>query len=430
MSANYNFNGAIGAWIDSELHPEGAESPGSLNSNFTSMKLNNIYKTLDYLNIAWFGVDMTEPLQPTISTSNPGLQMIVSDARAQNPDIKLFATLAYTNDITKYLKEIINKPVLREAFSNNIALYLDNANMDGFDIDWESPTTDLTKAECAALLHSLRKAFGQKHFISISPASTAGLEANAINDTCDIINLQNYSGFTFPYEFVDIGIKPSLLGFGAKFESKSERDPAPYQNAYQAYSQFKDGFTVKDSQYNYHTICTWRLDSGNWNFEQGQQLLLSQYIKESPVSIPFRDGDIVCMQPTATKMSSIIIRSGDVIDSIQTENRNQESSFVIKLLQHGGDSGKENPAIMLADGLSSFSYVTGSWFGQEVVAQLTINGQSYPPTLNGNVSNPCSHRADVPPGKSIVAFNGNTRYVRLSGGGFTRVLSSIEPVFG
>lgn len=42
------------------------------------MSLNNVYKSLDYLCIAWFGVDMTNPQQPTISTGNSGLQVMVS----------------------------------------------------------------------------------------------------------------------------------------------------------------------------------------------------------------------------------------------------------------------------------------------------------------------------------------------------------------
>src|SRR6185312_11340700 len=105
-----SFNGAIGAWIDSELHPAGATTPSSPNSDFVSMRLNKVYERLDYLCIAWYGVDMTNPQQPTISTGNPGLQMMITDAKAQNPNITLFATLAYTDQILQDLQTIIDNP--------------------------------------------------------------------------------------------------------------------------------------------------------------------------------------------------------------------------------------------------------------------------------------------------------------------------------
>src|SRR5882724_10721671 len=184
------FNGAIGAWIDSELHPAGATSPSSPNSNFASMRLNNVYQGLDYLCIAWYGVDMTNPQQPTIKSGNRGLQMIVADAKAQNPNITLFATLAYTDQILQDLQTIIDNPTTLQAFATNIAAYLGNNNMNGFDIDWEDPTSQLTSAQCAAWLNALRQAFGTTYYISISPATTSGLDANAVNTNCDIINLQ------------------------------------------------------------------------------------------------------------------------------------------------------------------------------------------------------------------------------------------------
>lgn len=427
MTTQNTFNGAIGAWIDSELHPTGATSPSSTNSNFVSMKLNNVYKSLDYLNIAWFGVDMTNPQQPTINTSNPGLQMIVSDAKAQNPGIKLFATLAWTDQIYNDLNTIINNPSTLQAFATNIATFLGNNNMNGFDIDWEYPISNLTASQCAAWLNALRKAFGSTYYISISPATTQGLDAAAVNTNCDIINLQTYSGFTLPSYFVSIGINPSLLGFGAKFETQGS---APYQDAYQAYKQYKAGFTANGQHYAYNTICNWRLDSDDWAFEQGQQLLLNQYIKGAPYTVPFDDAAIISAQTTPTLMSSVSIRSGEVVDAIQTSNQNQNGSYVVEMLQHGGDSGSQHPSINLSNGLTQFSYVTGNWYGNFVIAQITIAGISYPTSISSSVSDQQTKNVSAPTGKTIVAFNGITQKVQLAGGGFTWVLSSIDAVFG
>lgn len=427
MTTNHTFNGAIGAWIDSELHPNGATTPASPNSNFVSMRLNNVYKSLDYLCIAWYGVDMTNPKQPTIGTGNKGLQMIVTDAKTQNSNIKLFATLAFTNEILSNLQTIIDNPTTLQAFATNIATYLGNNNMNGFDIDWESPISYLSSTQSSAWLKALRQAFGSTYYISISPAVADNLDGNTVNNTCDIINLQNYSGFTNPDDFVNIGINPSLLGFGAKFETSGG---SPFQNAFQAYQQYEAGFTANGKTYPYNTICNWRLDSDDWAFEQGQQLLLSMYIKGSPLTVPFDDGVIIKAQSTQTLMQTVIVSSGEVVDAIQTSNQAQGGKYQVEMLQHGGDTGKANPPISLSNGLTQFSYVTGSWYGNYVVVQITINGTSYPKSISSSVSGQETKSVTAPSGQTIVAFSGATQKVQLAGGGYTWVLSQIEAVFG
>ena len=430
MSSKHNFHGAIGAWIDSELHPTGATSPSSPNSNFNSMKLNKVYESLDYLNIAWFDIDTSNASQPTITTSNPGLNMIITDARAQNSNIKIFATLAFTNQILADLQSIISNSSVLANFAANISSYLTANNMDGFDIDWEYPISNLNSSQCAAWLNAMGSAFTSNQYISISPATAQGLDATAVNNNCSIVNLQNYSGFTRPEYFTSIGIDASLLGFGAKFETTGNGITTPYQNAYQAYQEYTAGFVSGGQHYNYNTICNWRLDSDDWAFEQGQQLLLKQYIDESPLTVPFNDETIISAQSQATLMTSVTIRSGEVVDSIQTSNQNHGGTYVVEMLQHGGDSGTLHPAINLPSGLSSFSYVTGNWYGQTVVAQITINGTSYPTHVSGSVSSTRNHTVQAPVGQSIVAFEGETLKVLLAGGGFTWVLSEIDGVFG
>jgi hypothetical protein len=427
MTTKNTFNGAIGAWIDSELHPAGATSPSSPNSDFVSMRLNNIYQSLDYLCIAWFGVDVTNPQQPTISTGNTGLPMIVADARKQNPDIKLFATLAYTDQILQDLQTIIDTPATLQAFAANIASYLGSNGMNGFDIDWEVPTSELTPVQCAAWLDALRHAFGTTYYISLSPATTEGLDANAVNNDCDIVNLQTYSGFTDPADFVTMGITASLLGFGAKFETEGD---GPYQNAYAAYQQYTAGFSANGVPYPYNTVCTWRLDSGNWAFEQGQQLLLSQYITEAPTAVPFDDGVIIAAQTTPTLMQSVTIWSGEVVDAIQTSSRSQDGTYFVGMLQHGGDTGDENPSITLSGGLTQFSYATGYWYGNYVIVQITIDGNSYPATISPSVAGQQTTNVSAPAGQTIVAFSGTSQQVQLAGGGYTWVLSAIDAVFG
>lgn len=420
MKSRKNFSGAVGAWITSEMHPAGA-SFDTPNSDFSSVRLNGLYSNLDYMSIGWFGVDMSNPQQPTLQTSNSNLAQQVAEARAQNPNIILFALLAYTDTITSDLQTIINNTSLLQTFTTNIATYLGANGLNGFDIDWEPPTTNLTQQQCALWLNAMGTAFGNNYYLAISPSSTTNLDPTAINNHVDVVNLQSFWVYN-PGDFIEYGINPNLLGFGAYFESNV--------TAAEAYQSYAAGIQYNNTTYPYQSIISWRLDSSNWPFEQSQQLLLGQLITGGPFQVPFNDGAIIQAQTTPTLMQTVSIRSGQVVDAIQVTNQSADGLYTVQLLQHGGDGGNQNPDINLTGGLNSFSYVTGNWFGQQVIAQLTINGTSYPASINSSVSDPQSQQVTAPAGKTIVAFSGTTQYVNLAGGGFTWVLADIQAVFG
>jgi hypothetical protein len=425
MKSKKNFKGAIGAWLTSELHPTGAtfDSP---NSNFSSLKLNGVYGELDYISIGWFGIDMSNPQSPTLQTSNPYLAQQVADARAQNAEITVFALLAYTNEIYADLVKIISDQNLLTTFANNIASFLGDHNLNGFDIDWEQPTSSLTQQQSGAWFDALGTAFGDTYYLAVSASSNQGgnvqnLNANAVNANVDVFNLQSY-WVSDPSVFIAHGIDANLLGFGAYLESNV--------TALQASQQFAQGIEYQGQKYPYQTMMSWRLDSSNWAFEQSQQLLMRPYLTRQPYQIPFNDGDILKVQTEPTKIKSIVIRSGEVVDAIQSTNANSDGSYVVNLLQHGGDGGTANPAIQLANGLTAFSYVTGNWYGQNVVVQITIDGKSYPSTINSSVVGTQNHQVTAPAGQTVTAFSGETQFVNLAGGGFTWVLSKINAVFG
>lgn len=425
MKSKKNFTGAIGAWLTNELHPANA-TYSSPNSNFSSLKLNGIYGTLDYLSIGWFGVDMSNPNSPTLKTSNTYLAQQVADARAQNPDIILFALLAYTQEITKDLQTIINNPTLLTTFATNVASFLGNNHLNGFDIDWEQPTSELSQEQCGAWLNALGAAFGDTYYLAISassnqPGNVQNLDADAVNANVDVFNLQSY-WVSDPGVFIAHGINAGLLGFGAYFESGV--------TALYASQQYAAGIQYQGQQYPYQTMMSWRLDSSNWPFEQSQQLLMRPYLTGQPGVLAFDDGAILNAQTTPTLIQSIVIRSGDVVDAIQCTNASSNGSYVVQLLQHGGDGGNGNNPINLTNGLTAFSYVTGNWYGQNVVVQITIKGTSYPATINPKVVDTQNFQVNAPAGKTIIAFSGQTCYVNLAGGGFTWVLSQINGVFG
>lgn len=423
MNSKKNFSGAIGAWLTDELHGASYDAP---NSNFSSIKLNGVYATLDYLSIGWFGIDMSTPDSPTLKTSNTYLAQQVADARAQNADITLFALLAYTDEILAELEKIIASPSLLTTFANNVATFLGDHDLNGFDIDWEQPTSSLNQQQCGAWLDALGTAFGDTYYLAVSASSNqsgnvSNLNAASVNANVDVFNLQSLWVYD-PSVFIAHGINANLLGFGAYFESGI--------TALYASQQYAAGIPYKGQIYPYQTMMSWRLDSSNWPFEQSQQLLMRPYLSGRPYAIAFNDGAILSVQTTPTLIQNIVIRSGDVVDAIQSTNVSSDGSYVVNLLQHGGDGGSAHNPIQLSNGLPAFSYVTGDWYGQNVVVQITINGTSYPTTINPNVSGTQSFQVTAPAGKTIVAFSGETCHVSLAGGGFTWVLSKINGVFG
>ena len=100
----------------------------------------------------------------------------------------------------------------------------------------------------------------------MGPATTNNLDAQTVNEHFDIIAFQMYSSTSLPGEFVNYGVSPDAFAYGAKFESE-------VQTAANAYEQMQT--------YGFKAVTTWRLNSGNYIYEQDQQLSLSKLVKGS-----------------------------------------------------------------------------------------------------------------------------------------------------
>jgi GH18 family chitinase len=140
--------------------------------------------------------------------------------------------------------------------------YLKKYDLDGFDIDWEHPISlTTTKEQFTLLINAIGAEFKRQtnkyYYLTFSPAETGNLDANAVNNHIDFVNLQLYSTFTYPHGFESVGINPNLFAYGAKFESE-------YQTAIKAYQDNKNN-------YHYYIFTCWRLNSDNYIFEQAQQ---------------------------------------------------------------------------------------------------------------------------------------------------------------
>jgi hypothetical protein len=431
---------SVNAWI---LLPADQSDP-----SYQNLIQHKVFSATDMISLCWVGTAPTssstvpsgDGSSYTIDTTFTGdVQAIVADARAINPNIKILVMLGYggnelSNIFLGYAKNEWDTQA--KLFASNVLTYLQLYGLNGFDIDWELPLsgeTDSTQVQL--VLSALRAAFdGQlaTYYLTMSPATPTNLDGKNINATLDFMTLQLYSGFTSANQFTGIGVDANLLAYGAKFESTGNGDIAPYQDASNAYQQMQQG--------NYSITTQWRLNSGNYQYEQAQQMMLYQLIYNASES-QFDDSAIISTAGNPP-ISQIVIRSGEVLDSLQVTNCGQFCDpatnctlLPYALMQHGGNGGSATTVTIAAgDSITEVSGYTGVWYGWDVVLQITLKtakGLVYGPfgSMDG-ASSRSAFTYTAPAGKSIVAFSGSTVQVPEAGGGDSFVMQSLNVTCG
>jgi Glycosyl hydrolases family 18 len=229
----------------------------------------------------------TSPIHPGGLTNQDYMDYVIRDARAKtaNPGIKIAMTLNYEDcgpgdKIANIFKHPGIEPQLcAENFATNLVKYLEHYELDGFDVDWESMiSTVTTKDQFQMLFTAIGDAFrkaSKKYYLSLSPAEVGHLDGATVNSNFDFVALQLYSGFTTPGEFTDkrVGVDADLLAYGAKFEALDEDPPPPAPGKQTAQEAYDDARPA-----GYTTFTQWRLNSGNWVFEQDQQVELYKLV--------------------------------------------------------------------------------------------------------------------------------------------------------
>ena len=208
----------------------------------------------------------------SIPTNQDYMEWIVRDAKKANPKIKICLTLLYGKQhlISQIYPDPQNPDLASaDAFAKNVVTYLKHYGLDGFDIDWEWDflSDDTTQAQFKTTFSAVGPALKDAGMLlTMGPATTNNLDAQTVNEHFDIIAFQMYSSTSLPGEFVNYGVSPDAFAYGAKFESE-------VQTAANAYEQMQT--------YGFKAVTTWRLNSGNYIYEQDQQLSLSKLVKGS-----------------------------------------------------------------------------------------------------------------------------------------------------
>ena len=278
------------AWIFlNEDEPSGTNY-NSPDSSYQRLIQKNVYNSVDVLFLCFattvltssrtvpagtgdqWTLQMGQADHPKGLTNQDYMDFIIRDARAQNPNIKICMTLNWGNgELLSHIFENTTYTPEQNAtfFANNLVQYLKHYNIDGFDVDWESPICYQTsKQQFITLFNAIGEAFrncDEDYYLTLSPASVGNLDADTVNNNFKFVNLQLYSGFTSPSSFEAAGVNPALFAYGAKFESN-------YQTGQEAVND-------NNQHYDYPVMTAWRLNSGNYIFEQDQQVDMYRLFK-------------------------------------------------------------------------------------------------------------------------------------------------------
>jgi hypothetical protein len=104
-------------------------------------------------------------------------------------------------------------------------------------------------------------------------------------------------------------------------------------------------------------------------------------------------------------MTSLVVRSGDVIDAIQPSYGSNSAPI------QGGPGGTPTSINLTGDAIVSITGSTGTYFGMTQVVQLSFNtarGRTYPFGTMRNVQNPQPFELVAPTGTAIRSFLGTT----------------------
>jgi hypothetical protein len=420
------------------------------NSCYQTLNTYGVYRALEMVNVCFFvtvpvanspfytielgnkDVHYPSKTNPTRPTTQDYLRYVIRDAKAANPDMKFVATLGYNEGVLSniFVKGQADAASAR-AFASNLVAYLAANELDGFDVDWEYPTTgSITTDQFTLLFTAIRKAFDasdRKYYLLLSPAGIGSMVGKTVSATVDWVNLQVYGGAQ-PSQYIEAGVNPALLAYGAKFESENAYSVGPHQSPQNAYAEY--------GAFPYSITTQWRLNSGNYQTEQAYQLVYSQLILGAGMSF---DDTNVLGAAGSPPLTQIIVRSGDVVDALQATNtgsftfNGQTVAVPYQLLQHGGDGGQSTAVeVPASDPITQLVTASGIWFGWRCLIQITFQSRSgkiygpYGTAANAHDVTTTTWNND---GNALIGFKGELVNVPKAVGPNANVVATLTPIW-
>ena len=124
--------------------------------------------------------------EPWIDTdpSNPDGQLYskVVALKKQNPALKVMISSGGAGTSASVFSTLASSTANINTFVSSVVSFMKKYAFDGFDLDWEQPTSAADKINFVSLLSALRKAFGSTYLLSIA----VGISAYDINESIDL----------------------------------------------------------------------------------------------------------------------------------------------------------------------------------------------------------------------------------------------------
>lgn len=139
--------------------------------------------------------------------------------------------------------------------------------------------------------------------------------------------------------------------------------------------------------------------------------------------------DTAAAKQVGIPITKVVVRSGQIVDSIQAFNGNQQ------MPQHGGDRGTQTIVTLdPGDAITEVSGYYGPWYGTVFLLQLTLktaNGKTYGPlgTMGGSSASSRKSFSFSTPGGRLIAFSGSTASAPEADGSMSSFVSSLGATF-
>ena len=157
------------AWLylcEEEQNPPGTNYFGP-NNCYQRLITENIYQCVDMLLISnvttvtaedakSYSIAIKKDPHPPAYTNQQYMDFVLLNARQNNPALKILVTLEFGDENNRGTGDIIERVFSipgyspqqnAQNFASNLMRYLEKFDLDGFDIDWEYPLSDVTTKE-------------------------------------------------------------------------------------------------------------------------------------------------------------------------------------------------------------------------------------------------------------------------------------------
>jgi len=224
----------------------------------------------------------------------PIFQSVVKTARALNPNIHIVVMQMWSGGTT--IDQLHTDHDI-QIYANSVVKFIVDQHIDGYDNDYESgnicPQAGKVFSTIRQKLDKVRAK--PPYHVSVAPSDPSYLDNDLVKSSLNYVSMQNYSGgggqTIDEYKKIFKGTNVNII-FGVDSEGAGENWP-----------QVASSTNVIDTLYDIVTkneingIYNWRLDSGDWIFQNAMQVYLYNKFHHKSLHCPFTLEQVITTWP-------------------------------------------------------------------------------------------------------------------------------------